>query len=220
MRLVKRVACKLQHIVPNFLRNVFFIAVCLRATHPVIVGCFVFTIFPVKNSTCEQGNLLFCHRFTNTRVAFALRKTAHLYRNLHNLLLVHNSAVGFVQNLRKAVVVKHNRLAAIHTVNVAGNHTCTQRTGTIQRNKSNNLAKLARLHIFNGCRHAFRLNLKHACRMTRAKQLINGRIAKINLCRVDINRGCALFKRRFNGGRKRVYQRQIGVARAYIFKRF
>ena len=193
--LIKRIGCKLKDIVPDLLCGCSFIAVVQSTVHPVVIGGLILAVIPMEHRAGKQLDFLFCHRLTNTRIRFTSAKVGHLNRDLHDLLLVHNGAIGLIKNFSQPVIVKDNGFFAIHAVDIAGNHTCTQGTWAIQGDKSNDLAILFGLHVLNGCRHTRGLNLENTSRMTGAQQFINFRIRKIDLIDINIYTGSAWLER-------------------------
>lgn len=162
VRLVERVGCELENVVPDALGNLALIAVALRAVHPVVVDGLVLAVRPLEDLVGQHLDLLLSNRLTDARVGFALGEAAHLDRDEHDLLLVDHGAVGFAQDAVQARVVGDRRLLAVHTVDVAGNHACAQRARSVQGDKSDHVLVLGGLHVLDGRGHARGLYLEHA----------------------------------------------------------
>ena len=85
MRLVERILRELFGVIPNALGN-FDVVTALNCA-----------FVPVFLQLAHDIKLLFTHCLTQT-VGLSSRKTAHLHRHQHNLLLIHHRAIRFFKN--------------------------------------------------------------------------------------------------------------------------
>ena len=74
--------------------------------------------------------------------------------NLHDLLLIQDYPVGWLQNLLKRLVDVKNRLTAVFSVNEIINHSGLQRSRTKQRHQRDEFFKMIRLEALDQFLHA------------------------------------------------------------------
>ena len=186
VRLVECIRCKLKNIVPNAFCNRTIKSITNCAVFPVSLHGLISTVIPVLDNFLHEFDLLFCYCFSDL-IRLACGKTRHLHRNLHNLLLVDHGSVGFFQDIVKTWIVVFDFFSTVHTVDIAGNHTCVKRTRTIQGDKCDDVLIFCWPHTLNGCSHTCRLNLENTSSSAFSKKSINFWISKRNVIYIDIN---------------------------------
>ena len=152
VRFIEAVAREIFHQVENFVgfvvRNIVF-ARPFQKTRPLLRHLF---------------DLLFAHRPTE-QIGLAERESGEQVRNLHDLFLINNNAVRFLQNafqLRQSVL---NRLAPVLAVDEIVHHAAAERAGTIEREDGDNVFERFGLEFPQQFAHAGTFKLKHAERL-------------------------------------------------------
>ena len=154
MRLIERVLCELLRVVPDLLCDLKRVPVLDRAVVPVLL------------QHAHDVELLLAHCLAQL-VCLAGGKAAHDHGHLHDLLLVHHGAVGFLKHRAQAfVVIMHGRLAACH-FDIVVNHAGLQRARTIQGDRSNDVAEPLRWQACEQAHVQAALNLEQAVHVAR-----------------------------------------------------
>src|SRR5699024_3781354 len=114
--------------------------------------------------------------------------------NTHDLLLIHNQAVGLTQNLRQGFfelgVNRRNFLAPVFTVGVVPVGVHTHRSWSVQRQRCHNILKAGWLHALEEFLHAAGVQLEHAEGVTTGKQVIDLRYLRVigvQVLEVEVN---------------------------------
>ena len=97
--LVEGVRGELEDVIPDALRDLLLVAVLHRAVHPVVVGRLVLAVVPVEGGAREELDLLLGDGLADARVGLAGGEVGHLDGDLHDLLLVHDGAIGLVEDV-------------------------------------------------------------------------------------------------------------------------
>ena len=187
--LVEGIRGELEDVVPDALRDLLLVAVLHRAVHPVVVGRLVLAVVPVEGGAREELDLLLGDGLADARVGLAGGEVGHLDGDLHDLFLVHDGAIGLVEDVGEAVVVEDDRLLAVHAVDVGRDHAGAERSGSVEGDECDDLLVLLGLHALDGGRHAAGLDLEHARRMALAHEGVDVRIGEVNLVNVDVDAG-------------------------------
>ncbi len=152
VRFVETVAREIFHQVENFVGfgvgNVVF-ARSFQKTRPLLRHLF---------------DLLFAHRPTE-QIGLAERESGEQVRNLHDLFLINDDAVGFLQNafqLRQSVL---NRFAPVLAFDEIIHHAAAERAGTIKRENGDDVLERLRFEFPQQFAHARTFKLKHAERL-------------------------------------------------------
>ena len=186
MGLIERIGRKLENVFPNDFCGLSFKTITNGTFFPVLLHGFIGTVIPVLDNLLHQFDFLLCHSLANF-IGLARRKAGHLHGNLHDLLLVHHGAIGFGQNIMQTRIVVNRLFSTIHAVNIAGHHSRSQRTGTIEGDKCDDVFELGWTHALDGCRHTCGFNLKNPRGSTFTHQSIDFRILKGYLVNVNID---------------------------------
>ena len=157
MRFVERVLCELLGIVPDLLGDLKRVPVLDRAVVPILL------------QHAHDVELLLAHCLAQL-ICLAGGKAAHDHGHLHDLLLVHHGAVGFLEHRTKSfVVVMYGRLAACY-LNVVVNHAGLQRARTIQGDRSHDVTKPFRWQAREQADVQATLNLEQTVHVTRTHE--------------------------------------------------
>ena len=169
MRLVERVVRERQQNIPERLNSALRVAV---RNHAVVEGSVLLI---------QLRLLLLTHR-TAQQVCLTQSVVRDLLSNRHNLLLIHNKAVGGVQNiLQRFFQLGVNRLDLLLTVltqSVVGVRVRAHRARTVQRQHCRNVLELLGLHELEQRAHRAAIELEHAEGVTARQQTVRFRIVQ------------------------------------------
>ena len=157
MRFVERVLCELLRVVPDLLRNLKRVPVLDRAVVPVLL------------QHAHDVELLLAHCLTQL-VCLTGGKAAHDHGHLHDLLLVHHGAIGFLKHRAQTlVVVVHGRFTACH-LDIVVDHAGLQRARAVQGDRSHDVAEPLRWQACEQAHVQAALNLEQAVHITRTHE--------------------------------------------------
>ena len=131
--LIERILREVQGVVPYLARHFQGIAVFLRAG------------IPVGFQRLHDVELLLTHGLAQL-VCLTGRETAHRHGDLHQLLLVDDRAVGFLQDGTQAVVVVDDGALALPSVHVVVDEAVLEGARTVQRDRCDDVGELTGLH--------------------------------------------------------------------------
>ena len=173
MRLIERVLCELLRVVPDLLCDLKRVPVLDRAVVPVLL------------QHAHDVELLLAHCLAQL-VCLAGGKAAHDHGHLHDLLLVHHGAVGFLKHRAQAfIIVMHRSLAACN-LDIIVDHAGLQRARTIQSDRSDDVAEPLRWQTCEQADVQAALNLEQAVHIARTHEgerrlIVSGNLLGDNL---------------------------------------
>ena len=181
VRLVKSVLGKAYHVVEYFfgslLRN--SVANTSRDFH------IAFIINLAVNEILfflEHDIHLFLGHGTAHQIGTAIAVAAQVTYNLHNLLLIHKTAVGHIQNRRKGIVNISDVLWVFLVFYVFWNG--IHRTRSVKGNSGNNVLKAGRLQVFHKLSHAAAFQLEHTTGVASCNHLVDRRIIIVHFAEI------------------------------------
>src|SRR5690625_2913715 len=150
--------------IPTSLSSLFAISNLFCCCHTSVTYSFFFLMLPPPpRSTLFPYTTLF--RSTEA-ICFTSGVVRKFLRNTHDLLLIHDQAVGlaedFFQCFFQLWVNRRNFLAPILTVRVVPVRVHTHRSWTIQRQRSHDIFKAGWLHALQQLLHTAGVQLEHA----------------------------------------------------------
>ena len=176
VRLVKRVGRERLDRAPQRVHRCLGVPVLLHAAPELVV------------LLGEHLGFLLTHRFTEA-VCLAGRVICHLLRDTHDLLLVHDEAIGLVENFAQRLVQlrvdRGDRLTPVLTVRVVPVRVHTHRTRAVERQRRHDVLKAGRLHAFEQLLHAAGVQLEHAEGLAAGEQLVHGCVVCIQRFQVE-----------------------------------
>ena len=146
MGFVEGILCKVHHLVINMGSYGFRDTVALTARYVL----FCVTVDKVSSFFFHDGLLLFTHGTTH-QVASSKAVTAQVTDNLHNLLLINNTAVGRRKNRLQLRTVVCHHASAVLSLNILGNK--VHGAGTIEGNTRNNIFQVFRTKLLHEALH-------------------------------------------------------------------
>ena len=138
MGLVERIFCKIHHFRVNFQTDLFRNAPGHTAGH-ALIGIAVNEIGPLF---FHDGLLFLAHRTAN-QVASSHRVAAEVAHDLHNLLLIHDTAVGRRQDRFQLRTGIGDFVVIVFSFNIFRNK--VHRAGTVQGNARDDVLQVLRL---------------------------------------------------------------------------
>ena len=178
VRLVERVVRERQQNIPERLNSALRVAV---RNHAVVEGGVLLI---------QLRLLLLTHR-TAQQVCLTQSVVRDLLSNRHNLLLIHNQAVGGVQNvLQRLFQLGVNRLDLLLTVltqRVVGMRVRTHRARTVQRQHCRNVLELLGLHELQERAHRATIELEHAEGVAARQQTVGFRVIQRQRFKIQVN---------------------------------
>ena len=115
--------------------------------------------------------LLLAHRAAE-QVGAAERVARERLRDLHDLLLVDDDAVGRLEELVDAVVHLRDRLATVLAVDEVLHHAGAERARAVERDGGDDVLEAVGLEVLEELLHAARLELEDARRLARLQQRV------------------------------------------------
>ena len=128
--------------------------------------------------------LLLAHR-ASQHVGTTERVARQHLRNLHDLFLVQNDAVGILQNGRQVWMRKSDLLAAVLTIDEVVHHAGAKRPGAEQRHQGDDVLEVAGAQPLHEVFHAARFQLEHCRGLSLLEQGIDLRVVEWQSCDVD-----------------------------------
>ena len=178
MRLVERVAGEGKDRVPQRLDGGFAEVVVQHALPEAGVGLF------------QLGQLLLTHGATQ-QVGLTQGVPGHLLRQLHDLLLVDDQAVGLREDLRERLLqLGVNRLDVFQGVLALGVRDVgvhTHRSRSIQRQGGDDVAESGGLHQFQQLAHTAAVELEHTESVAAGEQFVCCRIVHRQSVEVEVD---------------------------------
>ena len=183
VRLVKRVVRERQQNIPERLNSALRVAV---RNHAIVEGSVLLI---------QLRLLLLTHR-TAQQVCLTQSVVRDLLSNRHHLLLIHDQAVGGVQNiLQRLFQLRVNRLDLLLTVltqSVVGMRVRTHRARTVQRQHCRNVLELLGLHELEQRAHRAAIELEHAEGVAARQQTVRFRVIQREGLKVQVNASVSL----------------------------
>ncbi len=127
------------------------------------VGINIIFTSPVEKTLTLGGHdisFLLTHSLTQN-ISLSQGVTRQLLRNLHNLFLIDDNAVGFFENRFKFRQQIFNLLPTVLTGDEIVDHSALNGAGTIESHESNNVLKTTRLETDQKILHAAAFKLKY-----------------------------------------------------------
>ena len=159
MGFVKTVAGKSLHLFVNMRSDFFGNVILFTALYELFTELFHYVQF------------LFTHSLTQS-VSLAGGKAAQCFGNLHNLLLIHHTAVGLFQGFFQHRRFIDDFFLSVFAAHEHIHHTRFHRPGAVERHQGGHVAKLGRLQLFNQVAHTAAFQLENAQRFARAKHIV------------------------------------------------
>ncbi len=129
--------------------------------------------------------LFLTNRLTQ-RIGLAAAKPAHFDGNLHDLLLVHQNAVGIFQRGFHERVIIGNLFQAVLALHKTIRQPGAQRARPVQRAHGDNVVKHRRLELAQVAFHARRFKLENTGGLAGLQQLVGFRIVQRHGRDVDV----------------------------------
>ena len=178
VRLVERVVRERQQNIPERLNSALRVTV---RNHAVVEGSVLLI---------QLRLLLLTHR-TAQKVCLTQSVVRDLLSNRHNLLLIHDQAVGGVQNVLQRLfqlgVDRLDLLLTVLTQSVVGVRVRAHRARTVQRQHCRNVLELLGLHELEQRAHRAAVELEHAEGVTARQQTVRFRIVQRQGLQVQVD---------------------------------
>ena len=172
VRFVERIACKFQYLVKQVVCNLFADAVCHRAGD-VFARLVAIKLSAVQEDVAllfEHGEFLLCDS-TSHDVRAAETESRNLLRDLHNLLLIHDTSVGVFKD------VFEQRVCVLHLIGVTlafkEQVDKLHRTGTIHGNTCHHVFQAVGLQLCHKAFHAAAFKLEHRFAISRSDEFVH-----------------------------------------------
>ena len=176
--LIEGILGEINHLIVNLLGCGLRNPICNAAGHSL----FLIPVYEVLPLLLHDRGLLLRHGAAH-QIAPSQRVARQLLYDLHDLLLIDDTAVGGFQNLLQLRTVIGNRLRVILSPDVLGNE--IHGAGPVQRDSRDDVLQIFRLQLLHEVLHAAAFQLEHALSLSRADGSIDCRIVIINLIHVD-----------------------------------
>ena len=177
MRLIKGIRRKALHFIKDILGHLCRHAVFLTARHrhgSIVVEQ------PMQENLLLPLHyivLLFAHRPPhNVGPPQGIARQAA--ENLHDLLLINNTAVSNIQNVLQQRVLILNPLRMMAALDIARDR--IHGTGAVERDHRDQVFQPFRTQLHNYAAHTGRFKLKNPLHISRREHLINLRVVKVN----------------------------------------
>ena len=178
MGLVEGVFCKIHHVIINTACHLFADSLGNTAGHAL----FLISIDKVCALLFHNRLLLLTHG-TAHKVTSPKGIPAQIPDNLHNLLLIDNTAIGRLQNRLQLGTGIGNRMMLVLSHNIFRNK--IHGAGTIQGNSRDNILQILRLQLLHEILHAGTFQLEHPFCLSCSDGSQYLRVIIINI--IDIN---------------------------------
>ena len=132
--------------------------------------------------------VLFAHRAAQL-VGLSQRKTCQVTRQAHNLFLIRDDAVRFLERRLHGRRFVFDLGAAVFAIDVVVHNAAAQRAGTIQRVQRDQVLETLRLGLAQRLAHAGTFKLEHTVCLAVGKQLIRLRVVERQMIEVDLVAG-------------------------------
>ena len=177
MRLVKGVTGERQNNLPQRINSVVRIAVLFHSG------------FETDTFFRQNLWLLLTHRFSEA-VSLASGIIGYLLRDLHDLLLVDNQAVGLRENVpERFLQFRVNRgylFTPVLAVSVGPVRALTHRSWAVERQRRNNIREFGWAHAFEQLTHTTTIQLEHAEGIAARKQLVRRLVDNRQTLKVEV----------------------------------
>ena len=178
MRFVERIGGKREHIVKNRLRCLLRHAAAATAVHhhsPVFIGQTV----DKDSAFLLHHILLFFRHGAAHQICPPQRIPGQLAEYLHDLLLIHNAAIGHIQDRRQQRMTHPHRVGMVAVMDILGNG--IHRTGTKQRDNGDQILEAIGRQTHQHPFHTLRLELEHTHTVARRQHFIHRRGIQRNI---------------------------------------
>ena len=181
VRLVKRILCKIHHFVKYGNRDLLVNAAPHCALYLIFAVFALYAVDKVLSLLLHYVRFLFRH-CTAHQVCASQRVAAKLAYNLHNLLLIHYTAICNVKNIfKQRMLVLY--LAAVFAPYILRNR--IHRSRTVERNPRDYILYTRRFKLLHKLRHAAAFKLKHAVGVPARNHFIRFRIVYVKRVNID-----------------------------------
>ena len=186
MRLVERILRELEDVVPDPLSDGAGVPVAHGTVEPVVGHGLLVAIVPLADLLRHEIELLLRHRLAQL-VGLAGGETAHLHRDLHDLLLVDDRAVRRLEDVPEALVIVDDGLGLGLAPDEIIDHTGVERTGTVEGDDGDDVRVTVGLHPLEQRDHARRLDLENAGGVPTREETVDGRVVEGDLVLVYLD---------------------------------
>ena len=172
VRLVERIACKLQYLVEQVVCNLFADAVC-HCAGDVFARLVAVEFTAVQEDIAllfENGKFLLCDS-TSHDVRATETEARDLLRDLHDLFLIHDTAVGVFKDVFK------KRMRVLHLIGMT--FTFQKQvdklhgTGTVHRNACDDVFETVGLQLRHKAFHTAAFKLEHRFAISRSDEFVH-----------------------------------------------
>ena len=162
MRFIERILCKIDHLIVDLVCNLLRNTICNAARNAL---CFI-SVNKVLALFFHDGGFFLGHR-TAPQVASSKRVTRQITYDLHNLLLIYDTAICRLQNRLQLRAVILDRIRVIFTTDILRDK--IHRTRTVQGNSRDHILKTLRLQFLHEVFHTRTFQLEHTVRTSRSQ---------------------------------------------------
>ena len=185
MGLVERIFGKIGHIVVDFIGNLLGNTIADTSGNAL----FFITINKVLALLGHNGGLFLGH-CTAYQIASTQRIAAQIPDDLHNLLLIYDTAVGRLQNRFELRTVIGDLVGMVFALDILGDK--VHRARTVQGNTGDDILKALWLQLLHERFHTRTLKLEHALTDTLSDHVKHLRIVIIDRIHINVESGALL----------------------------
>ena len=187
MGFVKGIFCKIDHLIIDAIRH------CLgnplgKAT---VNALFRISVHKMFSLFFHHGKLLLTHG-TTEQICCPHAKTGKVSDYLHNLLLIHDNAVGAFQDWLHFFTIVFYFIRIFLSENIVGNKVHGSRA--VKRHAGNDVIEVGRLQAFHKIHHAAGFQLKNPCAISFGNHSVDLIILIIQLIHIKMNSVIFFYK--------------------------
>ena len=187
MGFVKGIFCKINHLVIDAICHLFSNSLG-KATVNALLRISVHKVLPLF---FHHGKLLLTHG-TAEQICCPHAKTGKVSDYLHNLLLIHDNAVGVFQDRLHFFTIVFYLIRIFLSENIVGNK--IHGAGAVKRHTRNDVIEVGGLQAFHKIHHSAGFQLKNTCAISFGNHSVDLIILIIQLIHIKMNSVIFFYK--------------------------